>query len=277
MTWQNRVTPFGNLVAVPARGALTGNRGILHDAAGNLGAARWRHKVWIACLLRFRGRHRPVMQPGRYTHLFFLDEATALAAGHRPCFECRHRDATAFADAWMRGNRPGEAYPGIAVIDGVLQRDRVSRGRSKVTHAAGLAALPDGCFVTLPDDADVAWLLWRGRLHRWTAAGYGESLMAPDRMVTVLTPRCIVAALAAGYRPSVHASADPAVAAERRIAGFRQDVEGQWVADLDCGHSRHVRHQPPWQERAWVTSVAGRRTHLGSTLTCRRCAAGEPP
>src|SRR5580658_4942381 len=136
MPLQNRVTPYGDLIATAARGALTGNRGILHDAAGRLGRARWRHKVWIACLLRFRGRHRPVMQPGRYTHLFFLDEATALAAGHRPCFECRHRDATAFVAAWMRANKPGEAYAGIGALDAVLHRDR------KASYSAALDTLP---------------------------------------------------------------------------------------------------------------------------------------
>jgi hypothetical protein len=277
MPYQNRVSPFGDLIANAARGALTGNRGILHHAAGELGTARWRHKVWIACLLQFRGRRRPVMQPGRYTHLFFLDEATALAAGHRPCFECRYRDAAAFVEAWMRGNRPAETYPGIAAVDAVLHRDRVTRARGKATYPAAAQALPDGCFVALPEAQGTAWLIWQGRLHRWAASGYGESRPLPRADVTVLTPRSIVAALAAGYRPSVHVSADPAAAAERRMVGFRQDEAGDWVADLDCGHSQHMRHQPPWQERPWAATAAGRRAHLGTRVACRRCAAGEPP
>jgi hypothetical protein len=276
MPLQNRVTPYGELIADSARGALTGNRGILHDRQGRLGTARWRHKVWIACLIRFRGRKRALLQPGRYTHLFFLDEATALAAGHRPCFECRYRDARAFVAAWMRANLPRRRYPGIAVIDATLHAERVGRSRAKMIYQAAAESLPDGCFVELLDHPDTPWLLWQGLLHRWTPARYSATTLLPQGPVNVLTPRSIVAALAAGYRPSVHASAI-AGAPERRMVGFRQDDAGDWIADLDCGHSQHMRHEPPWNERPWVTTVSGRRAHLGNCVPCLRCARSEPP
>ncbi|HYM30840.1 MAG TPA: DUF3565 domain-containing protein [Candidatus Cybelea sp.] len=278
MPYQNRVTPFGTLVANAARGALTGNRGILHDEHGNLGRARWRGRMWIACVLRFKDRKRPVMQPGRYTHLFFLDEATALAAGHRPCFECRNRDAKAFMAAWMRANRPGAAYPGVGEVDRQLHGERVRRGCSKVTFESRLGLLPDGCFVAGADLSETAWLIWRGKLHRWSPTGYvAHEPIAADRRVNVLTPRSIVAALGAGYRPSVHGSADTDAAGARRIVGFRRDESGDWVADLECGHTQHMRNNPPWSERPWVETAAGRREHFGMTVPCRKCERGEAP
>src|SRR3546814_7635859 len=104
MPVRNRVDPYGDIVAVPARGMFMGNRGILHDAEGRLGTSRWKLRAWLICRTCFRGRQRQIMSPNRYTELFFLDEATALAAGHRPCFECRRRDFVQFRDAWAAGN-----------------------------------------------------------------------------------------------------------------------------------------------------------------------------
>lgn len=200
---QNRVDPFGRILATPARGTLMGNRGILHDATGRLGTARWRRRAWVTCRLAFRGRHRQVMSPGRYTELFFLDEATALAAGHRPCAECRRADYLAFRHAWQRAT--GQ-QPSAGAMDRVLHQDRVRRDRSQVTHVAPLATLPEGAMAVMPDGGD-ALLWWVGRLWPWSFAGYGSPIRVdPMRSATVLTPRMTIAVLSQGYRPEVHAS-----------------------------------------------------------------------
>jgi hypothetical protein len=150
MPLQNRVTPQGEIVSTPARGLLMGNRGILHNDERRLGTARWQHPHWVACRIEFRGRRQEVMRPGAYTQLFFLDEAVALAAGHRPCAHCRRTDYEAFVTAWMAaGGR--SSRPRAAEIDWQLHRERVdSLTRRQVTHPAALDALPDGVFITLP-------------------------------------------------------------------------------------------------------------------------------
>ncbi|MCC7368900.1 MAG: hypothetical protein IT306_10785 [Chloroflexi bacterium] len=218
MPLQNRVTPFGLLVAVPERGTLMGNRGILHDAGGRL-RRRWAGRAWIACLLQFRGRRGPVMAPGHYTRLFFLDEPTTLAAGHRPCAECRHADFVRFREAWAAGNvHLGlGSRPRAAEIDRVLHAERVGPGGRKRTHPADLATLPDGAVVTfdaahsasamLPDtrgagpaDPD-ACLVWQRRLWQWTPGGYRATDRPLDGPAALLTPPSIVAALEAGYAP----------------------------------------------------------------------------
>src|SRR5262245_6485047 len=126
MPRQNRVTPWGEIVAMPERGTLMGNRGLLHDAEGQI-MRPWRERRWIICLLDFKGRRRSVMSPGLYTELFFLDEATALAAGHRPCAECRRERFNAFRDAWLKGN--GGAAPVTAPdIDRRLHEERLGPG-----------------------------------------------------------------------------------------------------------------------------------------------------
>jgi hypothetical protein len=197
MPLQNRVTPFGEITAQPWRGALMGNRGILHDAQGRLGTARWRHNNWVCCVTEFRGRHREVMPPGRYTALFFWDEACALAAGHRPCAECRNADWRRFKAAWAAAGLPGgKAHE----IDRVLHTARVTRTRQQVTHEAELATLPDGVFLTL-DTEDAPLLKWRGRLWRWSPEGYADAGVAPAGTVRVLTPAPTVAAIRAGYIP----------------------------------------------------------------------------
>jgi hypothetical protein len=194
MPLQNRVTPLSEITAQPWRGALMGNRGILHDAAGRLGAARWRHNNWVCCVTEFRGRHREVMpppgSPTRYTALFFRDEVSALAAGHRPCGECRNADWRRFKAAWAAA----------AEIDRVLHAARVTRTRRQVTFDADLATLPDGVFLTL--DTEAAPLLkWHGHLWRWSPEGYSDA--GPGRAGTarVLTPAPTVAAIRAGYTP----------------------------------------------------------------------------
>jgi hypothetical protein len=200
MTLQNRVLPDGDIVALPARGTLTGNRGVLHDADQRLGPARWRHRTWVCCELAFRGRRRPLMQPGRYTELFFLDEAVALAAGHRPCGECRRADHLAFRAAW--GRAFGAEAP-AAEIDRQLHAARVvPRRRGLATHDAPLADLPDGCFIR---EGSHCLLVMGDRLLPFAPEGYGPPRpRAGDRTVTVLTPAPLVAVLRAGYRPRLH-------------------------------------------------------------------------
>jgi hypothetical protein len=204
MPLQNRVTPFGELLAVPARGTLFGNRGgRFHTDAKTLTARRWASRQWICCVLDFKGRQRDVW--GRfYTELFFLDEPTALAAGHRPCFECRRKDAEAFAAYW-RAARRLRRRPYAFEMDEVLHRERL-RGRAKRTHRRNVDALPDGAFVTL----DGAVFAVRGKvLLRWTPQGYGARKKRPQgAAVDVLTPPAILAVLSAGYRPHWHPSAD---------------------------------------------------------------------
>ncbi len=207
MALQNRVTPASQIIAHPSKSAMfMGNRGILHDNHQHLGKARWRHKAWIICRTEFKGRKRRVMSPGRYTELFFLDEATALAAGHRPCWECRREAFHEFAAAWAEA--ASESPPRAGQMDKVLHGRRVnSRSRSQVTHRAHLSELPDGVFVRLEDAPAELLLLKKGRLLRWTAEGYASSMAATDRTVEVLTSTVTVAALGAGYSPELHPSA----------------------------------------------------------------------
>jgi hypothetical protein len=197
---QNRVTPFGELVAVAGRGLLMGNRGVLHDETQRI-VRPWQVRRWIACVTEFRGRHRAVMQPRRYTELFFLDEATAFAAGHRPCRECRYADYQRFRSLWETVHG---APAGADAMDRVLHAERLD-GRRKRTHRARLADLPDGAYVAL-DGA--AWLVWRGDLLAWSDAGYAERRSRPRNAgVDVLTPPSVVAILAAGYAVEPHPTA----------------------------------------------------------------------
>jgi hypothetical protein len=204
---QNRVTPFGEIEAAPARGLFMGNRGILHDEHRRLGRARWRHNNWVTCLLAFKNRRREVMAPGRYTELFFCDEAVALAAGHRPCAECRREDYERFKQAWRRGSDlPPNASLPAAKLDAVLHRARVRRDRSQVCFESRLEELPEGAFVSLADRQG-AWLLKGSALHRWSHDGYQEREDAREigGPVMVLTPEPTVRALRAGYQPMLHA------------------------------------------------------------------------
>ena len=205
MPLPNRVDPFGNLFADSARGLFFGNRGgRFHRDDRTLGRRRWVSRTWICCRLEFKGRHREVWGRG-YTELFFLDEPTALAAGHRPCFECRRHDAQAFAAAFARGS--GEAAPRAAAIDAVLHAERLD-GRDKRRHRTAIGGLPDGACLTLADEPASVFAVRGAWLLRWTPAGYAERRPRPRAGVAdLLTPPAIVAALAAGYRPHWHPSA----------------------------------------------------------------------
>lgn len=203
MPRRNRVSPFGTLEAVAARGTLMGNRGDLHDREGRIARA-WKARAWIACLLDYKGWRATFDRPGRWTPLFFTDEATALAAGHRPCALCRRVDYRRFVEAWRSAHEiPAEARLTAAEIDAVLHRARLAQGR-QATHAARLGDLPDGTFLADPEAPARALLLWQGALFPWRWAGYGPPEPAvADRRVTVLTPAPTVGALRAGYRPLV--------------------------------------------------------------------------
>ena len=202
MPLRNRVTPLGEIVADPARGLVYGNRGCLHDASGEIRRS-FTVKRWIACRLEFRGRRRsPLVQPGRYTGLFFLDEATALAAGHRACAECRRADYVRLGQILGMG--------GADALDERLHDERLVPGtRARRLHEAPLDELPDGAFV-LEDGAP--WLVLGAQLLRWTPAGYTERRPRPTRtQAQLITPPSLVSVLRAGWQPLVpliHPSAD---------------------------------------------------------------------
>jgi hypothetical protein len=203
MPLQNRVDPFGELFVDPARGTLMGNRGgRFHTDARKLTARRWTSRQWICCVLDFKGRHRDVW--GRYyTELFFLDEPTALAAGHRPCFECRRQDAENFADYW-RNARRRRSRPRAPEMDQVLQRERLA-GRVKRRHRRSIDGLPDGAFIAM---GAAAFAVRGDMLLRWMPVGYTAQMARPrGTMVDVLTPPAILAVLSAGYAPRWHPSA----------------------------------------------------------------------
>jgi hypothetical protein len=203
---QSRVDPFGELIATPARGLFMGNRGgRFHRDDRTLSKRRWASRQWICCVLRFKGRHHDVWGRG-YTALFFLDEVTALAAGHRPCFECRRADALAFANAWAKATR--SVVPHATEMDLVLAPERLE-GRGKRCHQRPIDDLPDGACVTLKSAPHIAYAIRGSLLLRWSATGYLEKVSRPSRaMVDVLTPPSILGALAAGFPPQWHPSAE---------------------------------------------------------------------
>jgi hypothetical protein len=199
------VTPFGELIATASRGTLMGNRGCLHDSEQRI-RRPFVGRRWIVCLLDFKGRHRAVMAPGRYTELFFLDEATALAAGHRSCAECQRGRYQAFVEHWRAANRGGPAMPSADDIDRVLHAERLDDGRRKRTYTEEASRLPAGVMVA--DATGQALLVHRDGWLPWTPGGYGGPLPAPPAaMLRVLTPPYVVCAIAHGYPVEVHASA----------------------------------------------------------------------
>jgi hypothetical protein len=206
---QNRVTPFGELIATPHRGLVYGNRGCLHDDQGRIRRAS-ATKRWIACRLRFKDWQRsPLLQPGRFTELFFLDEVTAFAAGHRPCALCRRADYNRF------GARFAALHPGVRgadAIDEQLDQERLA-GSGRRLHRARLGTLPDGAFVVVDEEA---CLVLDGGLRPWTPSGYAPARAggpAARHTVDVLTPPSIVEILRSGWDgavPLLHPSATSA-------------------------------------------------------------------
>jgi hypothetical protein len=197
MTLPNRVDPFGTLLAVPERGTLLGNRGgRFHDACSQTVRGRpYASRQWICCRLSFKGRRRNVWGNG-YTELFFSDECAALAAGHRPCFECRREDAVAFATAWGRAS--GMPPLRAPVMDEILHRERLA-GHAKRLHRLPATTLPSGTMIV---NGKRPWLIWGDEIHLWTFAGY--TLRQPlhrGETLAVLTPPSIVACLKMGYQP----------------------------------------------------------------------------
>lgn len=207
MPLQNRVTPSGDIVADPHRGLFTGNRGIIHNPrTKTLLTKRWTCKAWLVCVCDYKGRRRDVMGTRSWTELFFLDEATALAAGHRPCFFCRRGDAEAFVAAWQQGNRVAGLRAGQ--LDMVLHRERLE-GRRKRLHPlpGGFENLPDGAMIHAGNDD---FLMVRGRALRWSAGGYRRAGDELPRNALLLTPPSTVRSLLSGYRPVLHPSATAA-------------------------------------------------------------------
>jgi hypothetical protein len=202
MPLQNRVTPTGDIIATPHRGMFTGNRGIIHDPTTKTLTRRWASQAWLTCVREFKGRRREVMGGRSWTELFFLDEATALAAGHRPCFFCRRDDAVRFRAAWEEGN--GVRRVLARDIDAVLHRERLSGGNKRLHPLpVSLAELPDGAMV---QEGTESFLIVRGRAALWSPAGYYKAQDATkDPML--LTPPSTLRALSAGYRPVLHTSA----------------------------------------------------------------------
>lgn len=200
MPLQNRVTPFGEIIAHPARGTLMGNRGCLHDGHRELGDKRWAHQAWVACALSFKNWRRQIMRPGVYTELFFTDEAVALAAGHRPCGMCRHADYIAFQQAFGRARPELGERPSPSAMNRLLHADRVhSRSRAQVTHQDEFKALPDEVFFTLPGE-DEALVRRGGQVLAWGFDGYRPRDIRPAGAVTGLTPRVTVDVIRSGYR-----------------------------------------------------------------------------
>ncbi len=198
MPLQNRVNPYGEICYSDQRGTLMGNRGNLHNAQQQI-VRKYQLKRWIICLLEFKGRHQKVMHPGYYTELFFLDEATGLAAGHRPCGECQYKRFKEFITLWKNANdAPGL---NLAQVDAQLHLERTAKDKP----LASLDDLPDGVFMEYETKP---YLLYRGSIWEWSFAGYLQPQLRPHNLeVKILTPVSIVKTIAAGFTPAIHPTA----------------------------------------------------------------------
>jgi hypothetical protein len=199
---QNRINPYGEIIETKARGLWMGNRGLLHNPDQHI-VRPYKLKAWITCLLQFKGRHREIMAPNRYTELFFLDEATAFAAGHRPCFECRREDFNRFKAFWIKGN-PEYNFSiktSIDAIDKILHPERINDDGSKKTYKANAGSLPDGTFISIGNDQ---YLIADDHIYLWTPGEYTSKQLLPRKgVVNVLTPKSIVNTFSTGYVPQM--------------------------------------------------------------------------
>ena len=207
MPLQNRIDPWGDLVAIKARGEFLGNRGILHDDDKNI-VKPWAHKNWVTCELSFKGIKRELFGPNSYSELFFLDEATALAAGHRPCAHCRRQRYNEFKRFW--GIAIGlldidTASVSSQEIDKRLHSERASRSREKILFNEKISEVPEGALIALGDEV---YLVWGGHIHKWSHHGYSSAQQLPsnNQVVQVITPQTIVQMYKVGFKPLVHAS-----------------------------------------------------------------------
>lgn len=208
----NRVTPLGTIEATPHRGTLLGNRGDLHAADGTI-QRLWRSKRWISCTLTPRGGEKLSFdRPGQYTPLFFLDEAVALAAGHRPCASCRRDAFGRFVSAWKKAHSlPPDSFLSAADIDAQLHKARLAAGVQR-TYPSRLHLLPDRTFVSLSEQPSTALLYSGGHLHPWRHGGYGKPIVVTrDIPVMVRTPALLMKVLSAGYQPAIALSAQGCV------------------------------------------------------------------
>ena len=199
---QNRVDPFGHIITTKARGAWMGNRGILHNDEQQI-IRSFKLKAWITCKLEFNGRKRSVMSPNRYTELFFLDEATSFAAGHRPCFECRRNNYQHFKSLWIKGNPDYhfDEKTSITKIDDILHKERIDRSKTKVTYNGNVEELPDGSFVLFDGKS---YLILDQKMYLWSPFGYDKTNVLPMPVrLTILTPRSIINTFRAGYLPQI--------------------------------------------------------------------------
>ena len=207
MPKQNRVTPFGEIITSPSRGLFMGNRGVLHDQKGVI-QRNWKLKAWITCELEFKGKKRQILSPGRYTELFFLDEATALAAGHRPCGECRREEYKIFKTLWLQSNREQltNDNPVIAEIDAVIHSQRINRNQEKVGFKSQLKDIPNGVFIQFKGEYQTH-LVFEGNLCEWSLFGYVSKKPGKSKdEIFVLTPKSIVKTIEMGYPVKIHPS-----------------------------------------------------------------------
>lgn len=203
MPLQNRIDPWGNIIATTARGTLLGNRGILHNGKKQI-VKTYQHQSWVTCRLKFKNIKRKLMTPNNYTELFFLDEATAFSAGHRPCCECRRERYLEFKDYWVKANLNKQTNDvKISIINKLMHKDRINKG-VKITHRANLKELPDGTIFSYKSSA---YLIFKPNIYLWSFEGYSfsKSVKVPAE-VDVLTPKSIVNIFRLGFKPEIHKS-----------------------------------------------------------------------
>lgn len=209
MPLQNRINPFSKIIATPERGAYTGNRGVIHNGQKEI-IKNHTVKYWITCMLEYKSMHREVMTPNRWTELFFLDEATAFAAGHRPCGFCRHADFKLFKNLWLQTNGKKHGLMEnvkMDVIDNIIHQERLDKNNAQKTFTAALKTLPDGTFIKVSNNEN-AFLWHQQNLFQWSFNGYKKvNTVNKNITVDVLTPISYVEIFRLGYAPQIHLSA----------------------------------------------------------------------